>query len=384
MQKADRALLQKAFESFHRTSLELQRYYRSLEERVRELSFELEQSRRQRERMAGLLEGVLESLSAGVIVLEDEKAIPLNRAAEELLGLKKGESVDLKAIPSEWLEGEGIRSFGPRTFKVTPSPLREGRGRVIVVEDVTEVEKWRQQALRGEGLSAMEEVAAQLAHQVRNPLGVIKLFASLLWRELAEDERRGLAEHVIKGVEEIEGVISRLLLFVRPQHPDLKPIDLREPLKDVLSFVSRLLSENGIDLKASLPSGPLPIRGDGELLKQVFYNLLLNAVEAMPEGGTLRVEALRSPSRLKGEVAEVVVADTGCGIPPETIREIFKPFYTTKQRGTGIGLTLAHRVIEAHGGLIEVESQPGEGTTFRISIPLETVETKSGGDHEGT
>lgn len=379
MQKDNRLLLEAAFESFRRTSLELERYYRSLQERVRELTLELERSHRQREEMAELLQGVLESLSAAVLVVRDGKALPLNRAAEEILGLEPSKQIDVRALPFLPAEKETTRAFRGRQLRVTSVPLQGGGGEVVVVEDVTELEKWRKQALRGEGLNAMQEVAAQLAHQVRNPLGVVKLFASLLQRELRDDPRGEMAEHVLRGVEEMERVVSKILLFIRPQQPDLKPMDLKEPLEEVLSFVRRLLRENGIALRSSIPTDPLPVTGDGELLKQVFYNLLLNAVEAMPGGGTLRVEASRNPSRLKGEMAEVTVADTGCGIPAEALTEVFKPFFTTKKGGTGIGLTVAHRIVEAHKGLIEVESRLEEGTTFRVLIPL-----RSGGEHEGT
>jgi len=257
---------------------------------------------------------------------------------------------------------------------VVPSPLKgeAARGWVLVLEDVTELKKWQQQAMRNEGLSAMGEVAAQVAHEIRNPLGVIKLFASLLRKEFDGDGRRGeLLEHILIGVKEIEGVLGNLLLFVRPQAPVFRTIDLRAPLREVLSFVDPLLEENGIRMVERISRSPLEIEGDGELLKQVFYNVVLNAVQAMPEGGTLRVSTTRRRSRIKGQrMVEVAVADSGVGIPPEDLQRIFSPFFTTKERGTGLGLTVVHRIVEIHGGLVEVESEVGKGTTFRISIPL--------------
>ncbi len=372
--RTDPRLLKEAFDTFWRTSLQLQRYYRTLEARVKELTEELERSRRQREEMALLLEGVMESLTAGVVVVEGGKVVSLNGSAEEIIGLERGEVLgrDFSAVlPREWLDAEeAVRDFRAKRIRVISSPLRGRDGQVVVLEDVTELEKWRRQAMRVEGLSAMGEVAAQLAHQIRNPLGVIKLFASLLTKELHGDHRAELAHHLLKGVGEIEAVVSNLLLFIRPQKPALKAMDLREPLAEVLSFVKRFVAENGIRLETSISAEPLLVRGDAELLKQVFYNLVLNAVEAMPEGGTLRVGTGRRSSRLKGEVAEVTIADSGCGIPSDKLQEVFKPFYTTKDKGTGLGLTIAHRIVEVHGGLIEVESEEGNGTTFRISLPL--------------
>ncbi len=373
-------LLQEAFVNFNRASSELERHYRSLEERVRELTRQLAESLDERRRLGDLLCSVLESISAGVVVVEREGLIvAFNRAAERMTSFRR-EEVEGKPFgllfPERWLrEGRVLEErWGQKWIRVVPSPLKgeAARGWVLVLEDVTELKKWQQQAMRNEGLSAMGEVAAQVAHEIRNPLGVIKLFASLLRKEFNGDSRREeLLEHILIGVKEIEGVLGNLLLFVRPQAPVFRTIDLRAPLREVLSFVAPLLEENGIRMVERISRSPLEIEGDGELLKQVFYNVVLNAVQAMPEGGTLRVSTTRRRSRIKGQrMVEVVVADSGVGIPPEDLQRIFSPFFTTKERGTGLGLTVVHRIVEVHGGLVEVESEVGKGTTFRISIPL--------------
>jgi len=373
-------LLQEAFVNFNRASSELERHYRSLEERVRELTRQLAESLDERRRLGDLLCSVLESISAGVVVVEREGLIvAFNRAAERMTSFRR-EEVEGKPFgllfPERWLrEGRVLEErWGQKWIRVVPSPLKgeAARGWVLVLEDVTELKKWQQQAMRNEGLSAMGEVAAQVAHEIRNPLGVIKLFASLLRKEFNGDGRREeLLEHILIGVKEIEGVLGNLLLFVRPQAPVFRTIDLRAPLREVLSFVAPLLEENGIRMVERISRSPLEIEGDGELLKQVFYNVVLNAVQAMPEGGTLRVSTTRRRSRIKGQrMVEVVVADSGVGIPPEDLQRIFSPFFTTKERGTGLGLTVVHRIVEVHGGLVEVESEVGKGTTFRISIPL--------------
>lgn len=373
-------LLQEAFVNFNRASSELERHYRSLEERVRELTRQLAESLDERRRLGDLLCSVLESISAGVVVVEREGLIvAFNRAAERMTSFRR-EEVEGKPFgllfPERWLrEGRVLEErWGQKWIRVVPSPLKgeAARGWVLVLEDVTELKKWQQQAMRNEGLSAMGEVAAQVAHEIRNPLGVIKLFASLLRKEFDGDGRgEELLEHILIGVKEIEGVLGNLLLFVRPQAPVFRTIDLRAPLREVLSFVAPLLEENGIRMVERISRSPLEIEGDGELLKQVFYNVVLNAVQAMPEGGTLRVSTTRRRSRIKGQrMVEVAVADSGVGIPPEDLQRIFSPFFTTKERGTGLGLTVVHRIVEVHGGLVEVESEVGKGTTFRISIPL--------------
>lgn len=367
-------LLKEAFQGFWRASLELQRYYRSLEERVRELTEELERSRLEREEMAQLLEEVMESLSSGVLVVEKGRVVALNTAAQEILDLPKEAILglppeDLPLLEQGPIDREDTRRLDGKVIRVQASPLKGRNGQVVVLEDITELEKWRSQAVRGESFNAMEEVASHLAHQVRTPLSVMKLLCSLLEEELRGDPRHDLAEQVLKGVEEIEGVISHILLFIRPQKPTLKPLDLREPLEEVLDFVGRFVKENGIELEKTLSEEPLLIEGDGELLKHVFFNLVLNAVQAMSEGGRLKVEASAGASRLKGELVRVVVQDTGPGIPPEHLRHIFKPFFSTKPKGMGLGLTVVHRIVEAHGGLVEVESQVGKGTRFILSFP---------------
>ncbi|RLA96580.1 MAG: hypothetical protein DRG69_00455, partial [Deltaproteobacteria bacterium] len=163
--RTDPRLLKEAFDTFWRTSLQLQRYYRTLEARVKELTEELERSRRQREEMALLLEGVMESLTAGVVVVEGGKVVSLNGSAEEIIGLERGEVLgrDFSAVlPREWLDAEeAVRDFRAKRIRVISSPLRGRDGQVVVLEDVTELEKWRRQAMRVEGLSAMGEVAAQ-------------------------------------------------------------------------------------------------------------------------------------------------------------------------------------------------------------------------------
>lgn len=366
-------LLKEAFEGFRRASLELGRYYRSLEERVRELTRELEQSRLEREQTAQLLEEVMESLSSGVLVVERGRIAALNTSAAEILECPKGLLLGLPLEEVPLLEGlpgpEALRRFNGKVVKVQASPLKGRDGQVLVLEDVTELEKWRSQARRAESFNAMEEVASHLAHQVRTPLSVVKLLCSVLEEDLRGDPRHELAEQILKGVEEIERVVSHVLLFIRPQNPRLRPLDLRGPLREVLEFVGRFVRENGIELESSLPDDPLWIYGDEELLKHVFFNLILNAVQAMPEGGRLRVEASKGSSRVKGEMVKVVVADTGCGIAPEDLDRIFKPFFTTKDKGMGLGLTVVHRIVEAHEGLIEVESEKGKGTSFTLSFP---------------
>ena len=373
MRKAH-SLLKKAFEDFQRASLELERYYQSLEQRVKELKEELEKSRIEKEHLAQMFQDLMESLSNGVIVIERGKITALNPPAEELLGLSReeliGQGIDsLMLFEDACSKGEFTKSFGVKIVRVQLFPLRGKEGMVILLEDVTELEKWRSQAVREESFNAVEEVVSHLVHQIRTPFSVVKLLCSLLEEDLRDDPRHELAQEILQGVEQIEGILSQVSLFIRPLNPTLKPLDLRDPLREVLDFVNRLLKENGIEFEKFIYDKPLIILGDGELLKHVFFNLIINAVEAMPEGGRLKVEAFPSSSKLKGELVQVVIEDTGVGIPKDKLGQIFKPFFTTKPKGMGLGLVVVHKVMEAHKGLIEIQSEEGRGTRFVLSFP---------------
>lgn len=357
-------LLREAFQGFLEASRKLELYYRTLEERVKELTEELEKSRKEKEGLFELFKEVLESIPCGIVVQIEGKVLALNAQAKEVLKLSGGE-VRLEG-PRMGLEE--LKVLDGKVFRFAWSPLRGKDGHVVVIEDVTESEKWRLQEKRAEGMRAQEQFASFIAHEMRTPLSVVKLAVSLLEEELKDKGALGLLQEAKKGLEEMEMAISQVLLLVRPERAVLKPMDLREPLEEVVGFIERFVSQNGIRLEVELERG-LFVLGDHELLKHVLLNLVLNAVQAMPEGGTLRLRAERGLSRLKGEVVRLTVEDSGHGIPPEHLPHIFKPFFSTKPRGTGLGLTVVHRVVEAHGGLIEVESEPGKGTRFIISLP---------------
>jgi signal transduction histidine kinase len=368
------SLLKKAFEDFQRASLELERYYQSLEQRVKELKEELEKSRIEKEQMAQMFQDLMESLSNGVIVIEGGKITALNPPAQEILGLSREELLgqgmeSLTLIEDAFSQKELTKSFGDKIVRVQLFPLRGKEGMVILLEDITELEKWRSQAVREERFNAVEEVVSHLVHQIRTPLSVVKLLCSLLEEDLRDDPRHELAQEILRGVEQVEGILSQVSLFIRPLNPAFKPLDLREPLWEVLDFVNRLLKENGIEFEKFIHEEPLVILGDGELLKHVFFNLIINAVEAMPQGGRLKVEAFPTSSKLKGELVQVVIEDTGIGIPKDKLREVFKPFFTTKPKGMGLGLVVVHKVMEAHKGLIELQSEEGRGTRFVLSFP---------------
>jgi signal transduction histidine kinase len=226
-------------------------------------------------------------------------------------------------------------------------------------------------------LAALGEMAAGLAHEIRNPLGAIKGAAQFLDPKQFKGEDGEFLEVIVEEVNRLNGVVTQFLDYSRPLKQSFGPTDLN----DVLTRTAKLLQPEcdaakvalKLELDPALPKGV----GDPEQLKQVFINLAMNAVQAMPSGGTLTIRtsqpdegAWRLPGLQRGsDTAEIRFSDTGKGIPAEQQRHIFVPFYTTKEKGTGLGLAICQRLVKSHNGSISVQSQPGEGTEFLIRLP---------------
>jgi signal transduction histidine kinase len=257
-------------------------------------------------------------------------------------------------------------------------PAREpgmGKGAVVTLHSNAHPKIAAERSLRTERLAAMGEMAAKIAHDIRNPLGCIELFANSLQAALEEQpDLRVLADRISSSVKSIDAIITNLLLFVGPgDTPRFDCFDIYTVLDDTLFFMEHMANqENSIHIEVSYTRRPLFIEGDLELMKQVCLNIILNAVQSMPDGGTLRIKTSRQagPHGKAPEWMALSIADSGKGIAPEQIPRIFDPFYTTKARGTGLGLSIVHNIVEKHGGTIDVDSAPGRGTEFRILLPL--------------
>ncbi|MBN1615233.1 MAG: hypothetical protein JW950_12275, partial [Deltaproteobacteria bacterium] len=213
----------------------------------------------------------------------------------------------------------------------------------------------------------LEEMAPVLAHEVRNPLGSIKSAAQVLQSEAATDESRDLLDVIIEEVHRLNSVVNQFLNYARPHGLNLQQQDLNRVVEKALTLIrasdlsDRIAIET--DLRPDLPSIPL----DEERLIQVLLNIIMNAIEAMPEGGTLSIRT----SVVAGDSGEdlcVAIGDTGRGIKKEDFKNIFKPFFTTRERGVGLGLAICQKIVRDHGGTIRVESTPGQGSVFSIRL----------------
>ncbi len=240
----------------------------------------------------------------------------------------------------------------------------------------------RDEVERNHRLAAVGEMAGRMAHELRNPLGSIELFASLLRKHFASDpEKKAWTIHLSDAVNAMDYALSNLLLFTGKPNPNLRYINLRKVLEGVEHFSAHLIKQNHVRYSQSLKNIPDLVWCDEDLIRQVLINLALNAVDAMPQGGDLRLSAeiihtgststeCSNRNLKEEEKVFIAISDTGNGIAEETLPKIFDPFFTTKEKGTGLGLAIAQNAISAHGGIIRVHSKKGRGTTFTIIFPL--------------
>jgi signal transduction histidine kinase len=225
--------------------------------------------------------------------------------------------------------------------------------------------EFEEQLRRADRLSALGELSAGLAHEIRNPLASIRGTAEILRDGIAAaDPRAEFATILIREVDRLNRVVADFLDFSRPAGVSQERLDLVATVQEVLTLTKLAARKKRVELTLS-SGGPLELVADGAQLKQAFLNLILNAFEAMPDGGTLRV----SVTEHSGEIA-IRFTDSGVGIAPQHLEQIFSPFFTTRRDGTGLGLAITQRIVAAHGGRIEVESQVGTGTTFSVILPI--------------
>ncbi len=230
-------------------------------------------------------------------------------------------------------------------------------------EDLRRIER---RALDAERLASIATLSAGLAHDVGTPMTVILGYAELMERSLTDEKNRERARIIGEQTQRVKDLIQTLLNISRPHPHSRVPLELAGTLDHALRFYQEKLRKRGIKVESHFSAVPT-VLADRDQLEQVFLNLFVNAADAMPSGGTLRVH-LRS---LEPTWVEILVRDSGTGIAPEDLKKIFEPFFTTKERGigTGLGLHVSRAILVEHGGTIEVDSTPGEGTEFRITLP---------------
>jgi two-component system sensor histidine kinase HydH len=223
-----------------------------------------------------------------------------------------------------------------------------------------------EQLRRADRLSALGELSAGMAHEIRNPLGSIKGAVEILKDDYSADEPKyEFIQILLKESDRLNRIVQEFLGFARSKQPELQQADVNEALESVLTLTTQEARKAGVTVNKKLDQAIGMRSLDAGLLKQAFLNIILNAIQAMPAGGVLTVE-----SRLREDCMEIAVSDTGGGIPEENRKKLFSPFFTTKKTGTGLGLAITYRIIENHRGKIDVSSEPGTGTTFTVRLPV--------------
>ncbi len=352
-------------------------------------------------RERGLLENIFNTLQEGVLVIAADGAIDYgNAAARRLVGLGDGEL----AGETLWRLVPGLRtSLGPaldenaagatppvvtREFELAYPEMRAvrlymvpfpGDGRdaarrfAVILTDITRDKQSTEARIESERESSLRLLAAGVAHELGNPLNSLTIHLQLIGRKLRklksvkDQDTVALADsiRVCEGeVARLDGIIANFLEAIRPRPPDLAETNLAEVLAEVLRFQQRELADRGITVEAEIPAALPPVMADRNQLKQVFFNLIKNASEAMGPGGRLRIRP-----RAVDDSVFLLFGDTGSGIKPENFARLFQPYQTTKTNGHGLGLMIVQRIMREHGGQVGIESKEGVGTVVTLQFP---------------
>jgi two-component system sensor histidine kinase PilS (NtrC family) len=321
---------------------------------------------REAERITGYLAGEVVGEPVGWLFPPLEPFLRRGGASSGLrseLGSAEPENLSRRAFTHEHRDG-GVRHLGFSCATLRDDSGR-GEGTVVIFQDLTRVVEMEEQLVRSERLAAVGRLAAGLAHEIRNPLASLSGSIELLEAELPQlkaDARR-LFRIVHRETERLNRLLTEFLHFARPEPRKRERMALAECLRELAELLKAARC-GPVAVELDVPES-LAVLGDPDRLRQVFWNLLLNAAEAEPADGRVRVRA--EPLEASGEVA-ITVEDRGKGIPESMRSQVFDPFFTTKPHGTGLGLATVHRIVEAHRGRIQISSEPGKGTTVRVVL----------------
>jgi two-component system NtrC family sensor kinase len=352
-------------------ALENARLYRSLEHKA----FEYES-------LKDFSENIVESISVGVVVEDVEgRIVGWNRALEALTGIRRFETLGRRTkeiIPAQFLQrlGESSQLYKQPwnnlivNFSATSLVDKAGatRGTLIIIDDITDRIRLEDQLIQNEKLTSIGLLAAGVAHEVNTPLAVISSYSQMLRKEITpEDSRYKLLEKITKQTFRASEIVNNLLNFSRTNATEFAEVNIHQVITDTLSLLEHQFKGARIYVERELRAEYPVAYGNAGKLQQVFLNLLVNARDAMPEGGELRILTDTIDSKI-----EVIVQDTGIGISSENVKKIYDPFFTTKAagKGTGLGLSVTYGIVQEHGGTIAVDSRPGAGTSFKLELPL--------------
>ncbi len=305
---------------------------------------------------------ILAALDRGVIALDRAGDIAFaNPAARTLLGDDLHTALDELDLPKGVASKVETAITYPEARTLELETLVVENGTIVLVRDTTAEKARTEEELRAGATKAVCDLAAGVAHEIGNPLSAISMNLQLLARDPTDRESLDICQAQVKR---LDGIIREFLSALRARKPVLIPGSPADPLKNCLAALKQQFVERAIRVRVDMPATLPPVALDRNLIEQVFFNLVKNALEAMPDGASLAIE-LSSDDR----DVSIVFRDTGMGMTREQLAHLFEPYRTTKEKGTGLGLMVSKRIIADHGGSIAVESEVGRGTTFTIRLP---------------
>jgi two-component system sensor histidine kinase PilS (NtrC family) len=364
----------------------------------RRLAHQIQTGRRELHELAEIHRRIVDGVSSGLLTVSRAgRVTSFNREAEQITGFRADEVLGIPlgelfpslarsgALPP--LERMQVRFLGrdakPLHLGMSVSVLRdlagEPDGAIVIFQDLTHVVEMEEQLRRSERLSAVGQLAAGLAHEIRNPLASLSGAIELLAVDLPQGDAssRTLREIVQRETARLNRLVSDFLTYARPGIGRAEAVPLRALFEELRELIARD-GANAVQVHLDVDDS-LQALGNPDQLRQVFWNLLLNAAQSEPADAVVHVRAVpvRAAARaeradrdqVQQEEVEITVEDRGCGIPPDALERIFEPFFTTRPKGTGLGLATVHRVVEAHGGRIAVSSERGKGTKVRVFLP---------------
>lgn len=370
--------LTKALEEFTKTSQSWEQAYSLLQERISELNRELELKNHELAMASEYLSNLLESISDGVIAVDlEDKINRFNRSASLISGYESSEVLG-KYFSEVFNRPFSIEENAENTYQLRSKtgrliPIAERNsfitdsqgntiGKVKVFQDLSEILELRAHIQHKERLALIGEMSATIAHEIRNPLGGIRGFASFLEQDLPEnDPRQRFVKKIMQGIQILEHTVNDLLEYARPIELKQEIRPLCELIRASLEFLS--YDKRNISIFVECPP-EIKINFDFIRMKQVISNIVVNSIQSISHQGEIQIKG-----ELENKFVRIEIRDNGCGIKPEILPKIFSPFFSTKERGTGLGLALCAKIVEAHGGQIQAESTVGKGTIITIWLP---------------
>jgi two-component system sensor histidine kinase PilS (NtrC family) len=294
--------------------------------------------------------------------------------------MKMLETVTSIRVTRATYHGRMIAQVGEedKSFDIYSSPLaiHGNLGQIVTLVDATEAAASERTLRRSESLAAVGQATTQVAHEIRNPLGSIRLGVSMLRDSVSDQEALNTIELVERGIKHLNKLVVDVTQFSRQKELERSTVDLHESLERSIDLVSERIREKNATVEKSFAGRTIMGQWDPYQLRQVFVNVIANAVDASQENSAVHISTELLPAEIDGDgqppknYARITIADQGKGMDKATRDRIFEPFFSTKKRGTGLGLAIVKQIVELHGGRISVASEPGEGSKFRIDLPV--------------